>query len=193
SAGPRFETCFKSFRWTLFLMESPLVCVLVQRKARSSVCWSNGPDTTQGQGIAFRARCNRKNKLSYCGERRAYQALGESPTPKKHCGVPPKIHTRPRSEHTARPVRKGGGDERVPPVLNRTRPHALNMGGGCFGGGSALWGPSTPKAPCPNVDEDKGHFLTTLAVGCRVCGRGAYRNLGAPYNKRAPRSRPPTL
>ncbi|CAI9576675.1 unnamed protein product, partial [Staurois parvus] len=65
----------------------------------------------------------------------------------------PKIHTRPLSEHAARQVRKGGGRASAPPLLNQTRPHALNMGGwGALGQGAP------PKAPFPHVNGDKGLF-----------------------------------
>ncbi|PIO22650.1 hypothetical protein AB205_0025340, partial [Aquarana catesbeiana] len=50
--------------------------------------------------------------------------------------VPLKIHTRPLSKHaTWQAAGKEGARER-PPILNRTRPHALNMGRSlCIRGG----------------------------------------------------------
>ena len=57
----------------------------------------------------------------------------------------PKIHTRHLSEHAAQQARKGEEEERGLPLLNHTRPHALNMEG-CFGAGSA---PASTLSPPP--------------------------------------------
>ena len=81
--------------------------------------------------------------------------------------------------------RKRGGDERAPPLLNRTRPHALNIG-------RVLWG-SPPKHLVPMLMRTRASSPQPWPVVVGVCGRGAYRNLEAPFNKGTPRSRPPPL
>ncbi|PIO40340.1 hypothetical protein AB205_0092940 [Aquarana catesbeiana] len=80
-----------------------------------------------------------------------------NPAPKFYkngVGVPPKSIPDPYpSTQPGRPQKKRGG-ERSSPLLNHTRPLALNTG-------RVLGGP--PKAPCPHVDGDKGLIPPTLA------------------------------
>ncbi|PIO27240.1 hypothetical protein AB205_0079670, partial [Aquarana catesbeiana] len=82
--------------------------------------------------------------------------------------------------------RKRGGDERAaPPLLNRTRPHALNIG-------RVLWG-SPPKHLVHMLMRTRASSPQPWPVVVGVCRRGAYRNLEDPFNKGTPRSRPSPL